>query len=128
MAKIIRGISGSFAEKFTLSEIGRFYFEHRNELFLGVRNEYVNLYYKSASIAKITLVSGELRCEIACKYLNPDANPGYQRMRQSELIDIYHTIKNNIDIFYSPAEKSAQQKVCHMHGFNALNILFCLRC
>ena len=45
--KITRGISKDFAEAFKQSELYKLYREHKAELFIGVRNNYLNLYYKS---------------------------------------------------------------------------------
>jgi hypothetical protein len=42
--KITRGISKDFAEAFKKSELYKLYGEHKDELFIGVRNNYLNLY------------------------------------------------------------------------------------
>ena len=51
--KITRGICEDFAKAFKQSELYKLYCEHKDELFIGVRNNCLNLYYNCDSIAKI---------------------------------------------------------------------------
>lgn len=122
----MRGVGKPLIEKFINSEIGKFYFKHKHELFLGVRNDYINLYYKSASIAKISVVSKELNCIIAKKYLDPHASSGYQVITQSGIIEQYPKIKKNIDSFYAPNEKTAQQRLIINNNSNPFSNWVCI--
>ena len=62
--KITRGISKDFAEEFKKSELYKLYKEHKDELFIGVRNNSLNLYYNCDSIAKINYTNGSIFCVI----------------------------------------------------------------
>ena len=64
MKKSIRGIS--FVDKFKESCLYKeLYLQHRTELFIAIRNEYLNIYYNNISIAKVSYTQGNMiRCEI----------------------------------------------------------------
>lgn len=51
--KITRGISENFADAFKKSQLYQLYEKHKDELLIGIRNDYLNLYYNCDSIAKI---------------------------------------------------------------------------
>jgi hypothetical protein len=51
--KLTRGIGKKFAEAFKKSGLFSLYQNHNDELFIGVRNDYLNLYYNCDSIAKV---------------------------------------------------------------------------
>ena len=60
MSKNMRGIN--FAEKFKASCLYReLYLNHKDELFLAIRNDYLNIYYNNISIAKVSFTqSGQI--------------------------------------------------------------------
>ena len=64
--KLIRGLNNKGLKEFKESKWFDFYKKHRNELFLGIRNNYINIYYKGMSIAKIK--SPFTRASIADRY------------------------------------------------------------
>ena len=70
--KITRGISTEFAEAFKRCELYALYQEHKDELFIGVRNDYLNLYYNCDRIAKIKYKKRDKKidCEIDKYYLD----------------------------------------------------------
>lgn len=51
--KIIRGINEEMADALKNSCLHHLYTESQEELFFGIRNGYLNLYYNCDSIAKI---------------------------------------------------------------------------
>ena len=62
--KITRGISEEFAKAFTKTDLYNFYLKNKNELIIGVRNNYLSLYYNCDSIAKIKYTYKSIVCEI----------------------------------------------------------------
>lgn len=68
--KIMRGISEDVAEAFKKCELYRLYEKHKDELYIGVRNNCLNLYYNCDSIAKITYTNGSICCDIDKYYLD----------------------------------------------------------
>lgn len=70
----MRGIS--FAEKFKDSCLYKeLYLSHRDELFLAIRSNYLNIYYNCISIAKVSYTQkGEIRCEINEYYFTGISN------------------------------------------------------
>ena len=103
-----RGLSEKFITAWDESELKDFYEEHKNELFIGIRDEYINIYYKCASISKISLTSNGFKYEIANRYLNCDAEKGRQTITFDCLKSEYNQIKKNVDHIQS-AEKISQQ-------------------
>jgi hypothetical protein len=90
--KITRGISKDFAEAFKQSELYKLYGEHKDELFIGVRNNYLNLYYNCDRIAKIEYKKrdGKIDCEIDKYYLdgnhyNSKDNEKRYKIEQNEI-------------------------------------------
>ena len=55
--KITRGISNAFAKAFVTSELFTLYKAtlqgNRKDLFLGIRNDYISIYYNGASVCKV---------------------------------------------------------------------------
>ncbi|MDC7234224.1 MAG: hypothetical protein PQJ58_13400 [Spirochaetales bacterium] len=100
--KIIRGISEDFAEAFKCSILYRLYREHEDEIIIGIRNDYLNMYYNSDSIAKIEYINPKgndkkrIVCEIDEYYLyGSNSNKENKRVRVDpvEIYNKYPTIK-----------------------------------
>ena len=111
--KITRGISKDFAEAFKQSELYKLYGEYKDELFIGVRNNYLNLYYNCDSIAKITFINGSIYCEIDKYYLGRNKDIGTDKQFKTEPKDIciqYEKIKERSNKKATP-EKKAQSKL-----------------
>lgn len=104
----MRGLQESFFKKWNGSDVQKFYEAHKEELFLGIRLNYINLYYRSASICRVESARRGLRCKIANKYLNRNNESGYSEISVDELFEKYEEIKKNIRALASP-EKVAQQ-------------------
>lgn len=109
MKKSIRGIN--FAEKFKESVLYKdLYLKHRDELFLGIRNDYLNIYYNNISIAKVSYTQGGmLKCEMNEYYLTGVSNsPTVTMYSDAEvnatIIEHYDTIKKYSD------QKSNEEK------------------
>ena len=116
--KITRGICEDFAEAFKKSELYHLYQNHKNELFLGVRNNRLNLYYNCDSIASIEYRkrSKDIVCEINRYYLY-DEGKSDERIEPTQICERYETIKNNSDKKRSD-EKKAQSKLTLLNNNN----------
>ena len=51
--KLMRGLDEKHLKKFKKSKWFDFYKQNKDEIFIGIRNNYINLYYKGMNIAKI---------------------------------------------------------------------------
>ena len=126
--KIIRGISEKFADAFKESCLYKLYFDHKHDLILGVRNNYLNLYYDCDSIAKIEYKKkrGDIKKRIYCTidqfYL--EGENGFDICPQ-EICDKYNNIieqskKKNTD------EKKAQSQLVSKNNNNPNSNWFCV--
>ena len=107
--RIMRGIDKEgFVEAFKVCELYELYKKHTGELLIGVRNNYLNLYYNCDSIAKIEYKQpkGEkgkrIVCEIDSYYLDGkhrDRTDKEKRIGKepSEICERYKEIKNYSD-------------------------------
>ena len=50
--KNVRSLSDKFISEWNNSEIKDFYEAHKDELFIGIRDNYINLYYNNTSFEK----------------------------------------------------------------------------
>jgi hypothetical protein len=126
--KIIRGISKEFAEAFKQSQLYKLYIEHKDELFIGVRNNYLNLYYNCDSIAKITYTNGCLCCEIDKYYIDGKHYKQKEKrykIEQSEICNQYEEIKKHSDN-KATLEKKAQSKLVLLNNNNKESNWFCI--
>lgn len=124
--KIGRGLEDDLVKKFKNSEWLKFFKRHEKDgLFLGIRNNYVNIYYKCASIIKINLM--EETGKIAKRYLDQKNDSGYIKISSQNLEKNYTDIKNNIDkIQIKKNEKTAQQKLIMNNNSNPESEWFCV--
>lgn len=128
--KITRGISENFAEVFKKSELHKLYGNHKDELFLGVRNNYLNLYYNCDSIAKITCTNDSICCEMDKYYLdgkhyNSKDKEKRHKITPAELNEKYEEIKKNSEDKATP-EKKAQSKLVLLNNSNKDSNWFCV--
>jgi hypothetical protein len=130
--KLTRGITKDFAEAFKHSELYKLYGEHKDELFIGVRNNYLNLYYNCDSIAKIEYKKRERKivCEIDQYYLdgnhyNVKEKVKRYKIEQSEIFKQYETIKIHSNTKVTP-EKKAQSKLVLLNNNNKESNWFCI--
>jgi hypothetical protein len=130
--KITRGISKDFAEAFKQSELYKLYKEHKDELFIGVRNNYLNLYYNCDSIAKIIYKKRDkkIECEIERYYIEGiPYERGDKKKRckidQKEIYKQYKVIKKHSDNKVAP-EKKAQSKLVLLNNESIDSNWFCI--
>jgi hypothetical protein len=130
--KITRGISKDFAEAFKQSELYKLYREHKDELFIGVRNNYLNLYYNCDRIAKIEYKKRDekIDCEIDKYYLDgnhynsKDKEKRY-KIEEKEICKQYEVIKKYSNDKATP-EKKAQSKLVLLNNENLDSNWFCI--
>jgi hypothetical protein len=95
---------------------------------VGVRNNYLNLYYNCDSIAKIEYKKSEIVCEIDNYYLNGIHYKGKKKLsniKPNEIVEQYKTIKENSD--RKPTlEKKAQSKLVLLNNANQNSKWFCI--
>lgn len=126
--KITRGISKDFAEAFKQSELYKLYGEHKDELFIGVRNNYLNLYYNCDSISKTTFIKGSICCEIDKYYLGRSKDIGIDKRFKTEPKYIciqYEKIKEYSNK-KATSEKKAQSKLVLLNNENLDSNWFCI--
>ena len=71
----VREITSTFASAVKKHPVFQeFYLKHRDKVIVGIRDNYVNLYYNCDSIAKFVDTTGTLQAKIDHYYLDPD-NP-----------------------------------------------------
>ena len=132
MKKLTRGITKEFAEAFKQSKLYELYNEHKDELFIGVRNNYLNLYYNCDSIAKIKYKKRDKKidCEIDKYYIDgkhynsKDKEKRY-KIEQKEIFKQYEVIKMHSNYKATP-EKKAQSKLVLLNNENSDSNWFCI--
>jgi hypothetical protein len=127
--KITRGISNQcFVKAFIESELFELYQANREDLFLGVRNEYINIYYNAAAVCKVEYAKRKekCRCITARKYLYGDGS-GYEKISVHDLCDKYAEIKKNIIANKRCLlEKKAQQQLVYRNNANEQSLWYCV--
>jgi len=130
--RIMRGVSQEFAEAFKKCELYDLYEKHKDELFIGVRNNYLNLYYNSDSIAKIKYIKGSICCEINKYYLPEDKHDShtdkgkqYVKIEPKQICEHYKKIKEN-SCKKVNAEKKSQSKLVLLNNGNKNSNWFCI--
>lgn len=117
------GISEEFAERFRKSMFYTMYQKYKNELIIGVRGDYLNLYYNCDSIARIQANNKEMKASIANRYLGKAE--GYVDISPDELFYNYNSIKEISDK-RNKLEKQAQQRLFLDNNLNESSDWFCL--
>lgn len=130
--KITRGITKDFTEAFKQSELYKLYGEHKDELIIGVRNNYLNLYYNCDNIAKIEYKKRvkKIVCEIDKYYLdgnhyNSKEKEKRYKIEQNEICKQYEVIKKHSNAKATP-EKKAQSKLVLLNDGNKDSNWFCI--
>jgi len=126
--KITRGISKDLAIAFKKSELYKLYQEHKDELIIGVRNDYLNLYYDCDSIAKITYLQRDekISCEISTYYLGrKEGDKSRCKIEQNKIYEQYEEIKNRIKN-KATNEKKAQSKLVLLNNNNKESNWYCI--
>lgn len=121
--KVTRGISSEFAERIAADEfLQKIYNGGKSEIIWGIRNNYVNLYYNSDSIAK---VKPNLSCEINEYYFTGKSNSKNTIKTAEEIYNALDTIKQNSNKKTS-LEKNAQQKLVMLNNANDDSNWYCV--
>lgn len=128
--KITRGISKDFAEAFKKSELYELYGKNKDELFIGVRNNYLNLYFNCDSIAKIKYTKGSICCEIDKYYLDGKHYKSKEKDKRSNVLpsqicNKYEEIKKHSNEKITP-EKKAQSKLVLINNENENSNWYCI--
>ena len=125
--KITRGINKDFADAFKQCELDKLLADHKDELFIGVRNNYLNLYYNCDSIAKVEYKQGKIICEIDKYYLDGKHYKGSNKTKKidsSEIYKNYQTIKANSNT-KATDEKKSQSKLVLLNNNNKDSRWYC---
>ncbi len=128
MKKLTRGITKEFAKAFKQSKLCKLYEEHKDELFIGVRNNYLNLYYNSDSIAKITYLKRvkQISCDISTYYLGrKEGDKDRCKIGGNKIYEQYGDIKKRSNNKRTP-EKKAQSKLVLLNNENLDSNWFCI--
>lgn len=123
-----RGLKGEKLEAFGRTCWYQFYKENeeKDELFLGIRNNYVNIYYKGMNIAKIG--GGFTKAQISNKYLGIEKE-GYKSITCEELKKYYADIKKYIIAHVNDQkkrEKEVQQQLMINNNNNKKSNWICI--
>jgi hypothetical protein len=90
----MREISEQFAHKLRNGTLFELYQKHRDELFLGVRDDCINLYYNGLSVCEASLNDkGDFSCKISSKYLGRDGSNRLLTVSDNCICDNYEKIK-----------------------------------
>ncbi len=129
--KITRGITKEFADVFKKSQIYNLYREHSEELIIGVRNDYLNLYYNCDSIAKIIYKKKEAKiiCEIDRFYLF--GKNSFEQKKQKLRVEVLEIYKNyqkikNYSNLKATSEKKAQSQLVILNNRNQYSKWYCI--
>jgi len=125
--KNTRGINKDFAAAFKLTELNKLYKKHRDELIIGVRNNYLNLYYNCDSIAKVEYKQRKVICEIDKYYLDGNHYKGSDKTKKidtSEIYKNYQIIKANSN-GKATDEKKSQSKLVLLNNNNNFSKWYC---
>ena len=132
MSKITRGITEDFAEAFKNCELNELYKSNKDELIIGVRNNYLNIYYNCDSISKVTYNSKteEIVCEIDQYYLDGKSRKSQDKNKMAklspkEIKSKYETIKEN-SARKVTNEKKAQSQLYILNNNNKDSNWFCI--
>lgn len=125
--KITRGISTDFAGAFINSDLYNLYNKHKEELFIGVRNDYLNIYYNCDSIAKVkfTKRTKQVVCEIDQYYLLGKSTKKRITIDAMGLENNYELIKYNSDK-KSTDEKKVQSDLVLRNNSNVKSNWLCI--
>jgi hypothetical protein len=125
----LRGIDDDFANAFRgneekeLHKLYKLYNENKkkDELFLGVRNNYLNIYYNCGSIVKIEYKNGKFFYDTSASYLYKKP----EKIMPQFICDRYEDIKEKI-IKHRGVEGKAQSKLVYLNNNNELSKWFCV--
>lgn len=114
-------IDEKFCKEFKKTKFySEIYLKHLNEIFIGIRDGYINLYYNCDSIAKIN-VSSPHKASIAPYY----TDGGKKTLSDDEFVSLFQTIKEKSNL-RDKKEKQAQEKLVIDNNNNPQSKWFCI--
>ena len=124
MAESIRGngFADNFCDNFMKSKFYEVYKKHTDELFIGIRDGYLNIYYNCASIAKIRTKRGTIGKAAIDKYYT---NNKLSSLTADEFEERYEEIKKNSDA-KNDLEKKSQERLVLDNNNNPHSDWYCL--
>lgn len=96
------------------------YQKHKDEIIIGIRDGYINLYYNCDSIAKIEVDKPSI-AELASYYTDKKTNV----LSDEDYVSFYDIIKKNSDL-RSKKEKQAQERLFIDNNSNPSSRWFCI--
>lgn len=127
---IYRGVSAMLIDAFKHSPVYALYLQHSDELLIGVRNNYLNIYYRLNNIAEVRLADHGISCGIHPYFLRRDGKSN-EVLTGSEIelyiTDRYEAIKYLVENKKNATmEKVAQQMLVMQNNASPLSKWFCV--
>ena len=127
---IYRGVSAMLIDAFKHSPVYALYLQHPDELLIGVRNNYLNIYYRLNNIAEVRLAGDSISCGIHPYFLRREGKT-YEVLTGSEIelyiTDRYEAIKYLVENKKNATmEKVAQQMLVMQNNASPLSKWFCV--
>ena len=98
--------------------------------FIGIRNDYFNVYYKGLSLGKFYLANKQWKVEVSKKYLdksNEDTKNSTQKLMLSEYLKYYKTEQLHKKIEeYTKSERVCQQRIINNNNANPKSNYYCI--
>ena len=126
-----REVSSALVGAFKQSPLFAFYQQHMDELLIGIRNNFLNIYYRLNNIAEVHLVGDKfISCSIHPYFLRRSGN-SYVTLTdtyiETLIIDRYEAIKNLVENKKNTtSEKVAQQMLVMQNNANPLSKWYCV--
>jgi len=125
----LRGINDTFTKAFKNSVLYALYKDHKDELIIGIRNNYLNLYYNCDSIAKIMYKNKSIICELDKYYLDgnhyKEKKEKQYKIEPYEIFDNYEILKKHSNE-RTTNEKKAQSKLVILNNEDKSSNWFCI--
>lgn len=123
-----RGITDEFASNVRNHPVFQeFFLKHKDKVIVGIRDNYVNLYYNCDSIAKFSDTGGPARAKIAPYYLDSDKKSSLITIdpKSRDLSDSFETIIQRSDD-RKKREKQSQERLYIANNQNSSSNWFCI--
>ncbi|MCQ2336884.1 MAG: hypothetical protein MJ010_06875 [Paludibacteraceae bacterium] len=119
------GLEETFASNFKKSDFYKIvYKQNINDVIVGIRDGYINLYHNCNSIAKISASSKEFKAEISKYYLDIKGG-GTKKIKANELVQNLNLIKTQSNK-RNQLEKQAQEQLYIKNNLNKNSNWFCI--
>ena len=125
-----RGVSSELTEAFKRHPLYTFYRQHADELLIGIRNNYLNIYYHLNNIAEVRLAGDSISCAIHPYFLRHDGNSNEVLTGtdiETLITDRYEAIKHLIvNKKNATLEKMAQQALVMQNNASHVSKWYCV--